>query len=653
MPRFLDALHRPNTERSRAVLKLLGEEIGADFSSIDEGFHTTWTPREIEHSFLVLDKGELGTYLVYTAAVFEILDGTAGLEVVSLLNRHQYGLTFVSVPVGDGAIIYSYSFTRLSEEIWTNLTFLAMSLRRQIGLVELISRQEWARENLGIESEPCSLLDGYTSAPISLMASPIFDPMTPTFATGLWISEAEAREFHHHMKRGLPYSNIDETYKYPSADPEVFVLSEVRIEAHYAHGSLSDMIPVREYDALVRIEQIRHPELGWGIQETQTFAFFTNEEADPEDSSLGEYEALRLANVLNHISYQAVLSEADNNIPDISIGSWVAHGDQIYFGSFLPATVLKDFADECVGAFGASLSFLLHPTNAIKRAETLMTHLREKGLQTRREPVSSHDYWAGCTDTTSRFPGIVQTMPEDDSSQYGADFSTPVATTVASWGLFKGQPVVFSLEIMQNPATSAISLIRRHRSPDDAGSRIVFGPSTYATKGDVDEAISQHLGNLKLPRIDWCHIQSADFEEAVRAGLRSYAHKISSETDVEMIISEIYQAKSPWDLLINIEFPNVFNSEMSVDAGFEWVVTLPTVVDSAVSRLTALFEHSNLRATGASELELIASQTTSEYFLRMRMAEIEVSATYEEFLRDFFEADDDTINQLLALRHTN
>lgn len=648
MPRFLDALHIPSAERSRIVLKLLGEEIGANFLSLDDDFHTTWKPRDIEHNFLVLDKGEFGSFLVYTAEVFKVFDGSAGLGIVSLLNRRQYGLTFVSVPMGESGIIYAYSYTRLSEEIWTNFAFLTMSLRRQIGLVELVSRQGWTREQLGIKSEPCPLFEADTSAPISLLATPIFDPMTPTFATGLWVSDAETQEFHHHMKSFLPYANQDDVYRYPSADSDVFVLSDVRIEAHYSHGALSSMIPVREYDALVRIEQIRHPELGWGIQETQTFAFFTNVKAGSQDSSVGEFEASRLANVLNHISYQAVLSDTDNNIPELSSGSWVARNDQIYFGSFLPATVLKDLADESVGAFGYSLSLLLTPANAIKRAEILMNYLRDNELETKREPIPSHDYWAGCTDTMLHWPAIIQALPEEDQSHYGADFSTPVTTTVASWGLFKGQPVVFSLEIVRNPATSAISLVRRHRYPDDAGSFVVFGPSAHISKSDLDEAISQYLGNLKLPRIDWCQIQSADFEEAVRTGLRSYAHNLSSETDVEMIFSEIFQAQSPWDLLMNIEYSNVFNSEMSIEAGFEWVVTLPTVVDSAVSRLTALFEHSSLKTAGASELNLVASQTVSEYFLRMRMAEIEVSTTYEEFLRDFFDANDDLIDQLLA-----
>lgn len=652
MPRFLDALRRLNAERSHSVLKLLGEELGADFSSHDDDYHATWRPRDIEHSFVVLEKGDLGDYLVYTAPVFEFPQGSSGLEIVSLLNRRQYGLTFVTVPVDDKGLIYAFSFARLSEQSWTTFSFLTMSLRRQIGLVELISRQNWAQDYLGIETDQQPLLEGVDSAPISLLATPIFDPATPIFATGLWISEAEAREFHDYMKRSLPYQHSEEIYKYPSADPEISVSSEVRIEAQYVHGALSDMSPVRDYDSLVRIEHVRHPELGWGIQETQTFAFFTKDSPEQEDSRVvGEYQASLLANILNHISYQAVLSDTESNVPDLSAGSWVACNDQIHFGSFLPATVLKDLADESVGAFGYSLSLLLNPLNAIRRAETFMTYLRQRGLATSREPIPTHDYWAGCTDTTSHSPVIIRSLPEKaDRSQYGADLSTPVAMTVASWGLFKGQPVVFSLELVQNPTTDAVSLVRRHRYPNDSGSFLVFGPSSQATKSDLADAVTGYLKSLQIPRIDWCQIQSADFDEAVRSGLRAYARKISSETDIEMIISEIYQAPSPWELLMSTQYPNIFNSEMSSEAGFEWVVTLPEVVDSAIARLTALFEHSRLSTAGASELELIASQTMSEYFLRMRMSQIDVSTTYEEFLRDFFEADSDTINQLLAFQ---
>ena len=80
--------------------------------------------------------------------------------------------------------------------------------------------------------------------------------------------------------------------------------------------------------------------------------------------------------------------------------------------------------------------------------------------------------------------------------------------------------------------------------------------------------------------------------------------------------------------------------------GFEWVVTLPKVVDASVSRLSMIFEHSKLRGAGASDLELISCQTTAEYFLRMRMGEIGPSTSYGEFLKEFFDADDELVNKL-------
>jgi hypothetical protein len=649
MPRFLDSLQAPLINRPRAVLELLEKEIGADFFYPEGDLHAVWQPRDIEHTVTVIDRGDFGLYLLYTAKVFDISDGFAGLEIASLLNRRQYGLTFVSIPDGNDGLIYGYSYIKLDEGMWTNLAFFSKLLQRHIGIVELVSRQKSFRKRLGLVGQPQTFFDGGDSAPLSLLSARDFDPVSPVFATGLWISELEASEFHDSMKRLLPYPNSQEIYKFPSDEQEVCLASDVRIEAKYAHGSRSDMRPVRDYDALVRVESVRHPELGWGIQEIQTFAYFAQDSFNGvAGKAIGDLDACTLANKLNHITYQQVLSN-DLNVQAISNGSWVAHNDQIYYGRYSSATVLKDLADECIGAFGYALSLCFSPLDAVLRADFLVNYLRDHGLESKREPNPLLDHWIGCTQTAYSSPVISEEMQTGvNRSRYGADFSTPVEVAIASWGLFRKVPAVFTLELIHDPVTFETTLVCRKRYSDEIGSEIVYGPKNSVTKNELENAISGYFQNLYLPRIDWCQIQSGDYEESVRDGLRQYAHVLAAKSDVEMMISEIYQAPSPWELHLGTEYPAVFNSEQSVEMGFEWAVTLPEVVDRSISRLSMIFEHARLRKSGASDLELVSCQTTAEYFLRIRMGEIAPSASYGEFLKDYFDADDDFIFELLA-----
>ena len=92
MPRFLDALRTPLIDRPRVVLELLEKEIGADFSYPEGDLHAVWQPRDIQHTVSIVDRGDFGLYLLYTAKMFDISDGVAGLEIASLLNRRQYFL---------------------------------------------------------------------------------------------------------------------------------------------------------------------------------------------------------------------------------------------------------------------------------------------------------------------------------------------------------------------------------------------------------------------------------------------------------------------------------------------------------------------------------------------------------------------------------
>jgi hypothetical protein len=649
MPRFLDALRTPLIDRPRVVLELLESEIGADFSYPEGGLHAVWQPRDIEHTVSVIDRDGFGLYLLYVAKVFDISDGFAGLEIASLLNRRQYGLTFVSIPSGKDGVIYGYSYIKLDEGMWTNFAFFSKSLERNIGIVELVSRQKSFRKRLGLVGQPQTF---FAKDPLSLLSARDFDPVSPVFATGLWISELEASEFHDSMKRLLPYPNSQEIYKFPSDEQEVCLASDVRIEAKYAHGSHSDMRAVRDYDALVRVESVRHPELGWGVQEIQTFAYFAQDSFNGvAGKAIGDMDACTLANKLNHFSYQQVLS-VDLNVQSVSNGSWVAHNDQIYYGRYSSATILKDLADDCIGAFGYALSLCFSPLDAVLRADFLVNYLRDHGLESKREPNPSLDYWIGCTQTAYSSPVISEEMQTGvNRSRYGADFSTPVEGPIASWGLFRGAPAVFTLELIHDPVTFETTLVCRKRYSDEIGSEIVYGPKNRITKNELENAISGYFQNLYLPRIDWCQIQSGDYEEFVRDGLRQYAHALAAKSDVEMMISEIYQALSPWELHLGTEYPAVFNSEQSVEMGFEWVVTLPEVVDRSISRLSMIFEHARLRKAGASDLELVSCQTTAEYFLRIRMGEIAPSASYGEFLKDYFDADDEMIKKMRAMSH--
>jgi len=653
MARFLGAARQCKVGGFGAIWDLLEDELGATFTRDANEKEATWRPRDIDHGFLLLDHGDRGLFLAYTAVVFEIDNGVRGLEVVSLLNRRQLGLTFVSIPIGDAGVIYAYSFAQISEDCWTNFALFTMLLKRQIGLVEVVSRQKWLREALGLTSDPQPLLEAHETAPLSLVLTPVLDPTDTAFAAGLWIAEAEGEEFHKYMKDQLPFVEAAMSYAHPWSDPTLDVSSEVRLEASYAHGSYRGMSQVRDYNALVNIQQMRHPELGQGVQETQTFAFFTRQEQLREDKGItGDAEASRLANVLNHMSYRNLFAVTAPDLPALAIGSWVAKRDQIFFGAFLPATVLKDLADECVGAFGFALALALSPRNAVQRADAFMAYLREKQLETQREPDPFADHWSGCNETSSGWPVIADvSLADEDHSRYGSDPATPVVTSIAAWGFFQDTPVIISLDLIQDPIASGFSLVERRRYPVDTESRLVHRSTVAVSKDDLDGVIATYFGSLQIPRIDWCQIQDRDYDECVRFGLRQFAHALSSTTDVEQIISEIYQAPSPWDLWAGVPFQNVFDSEKSVEAGLEWAVTLPSVVDSAIARLEMIFEHTKLRESGASDIELVRSKTMSEYFLRMRMGEIELFTPYEDFLREFFEADEETIQALLALHN--
>jgi len=306
------------------------------------------------------------------------------------------------------------------------------------------------------------------------------------------------------MKRLLPYPNSEEIYKFPSDEHEVCLASDVRIEAKYVHGSRSDMRPVRDYDALVRVESVRHPELGWGIQEIQTFAYFAQDSFNgAAGKAIGDLDACTLANKLNHITYQQVLS-SDLNVQAVSNGSWVAHNDQIYYGRYSSATILKDLADECISAFGYALSLCFSPLDAVLRADFFVNYLRDHRLESKREPNPSLDHWVGCTQTAYSSPVISEEIQTGvNRSRWGADFSTPAEVTIVSWGLFRVIPAVFTLELIHDPLTIETTLVCRKRYPDEIGSEIVYGPKNGITKNELENAISGYFQNLYLPEHAW------------------------------------------------------------------------------------------------------------------------------------------------------
>ena len=651
MPRFLDALRHFDTGDTSAIWTLLKNELEADLALHEDGIHATWKPHDIEHSFLLSDCGEGGRYLVYSAKMFETRSATLSLQLASLLNRRQYGIAFVSIPVDDQSVLYAYSYCRLDEDYWTAFVLHVMSLKRTMCLVELISRQSWARDLLGVGVGSPPPLEKGTDQPVSMLLTGLLDPLDPTFATGLWISDAEAREFHESMKRLLPYlpDEIDRSYTFPSSNADMDISSDVRLESTYLHGSLSNLSPVRDYEIEVKIRQVRHPELGWGLQETQRFAFFTT--GTPSSSiggDIGDPDACVIANILNLRAHKQVLSNSSHKLGPVACGSWVAKHDQLYFGAFFPSTVLKDLADECVGAFGFALSLAVSPWTSVRRAESFMTYLRDEALETQREPDRACDHWSGCGETTLLWPAVIPATPTDENrSRYGADFSSPVSTSIASWGIFHGGPELYTLDLIEDPATRTFSLVRRHRSPDRSGSFRVFGPEVAPTHQHIVDAVSNYLTSMRLPRIDWCQIQDPIYDEAVRTGLRGYAHHHPSPSSVEQIFSDVVQAPTPWDLYLGDSFENVFDSGKSIEAGFEWAVTLPRVVDAAIARLENVFRHARLRESGATELELIHFQVWSEYWVHMRMGAIEVLSPIEDFLRNTFHADEDTIKAVL------
>lgn len=636
------------------VLEIALEEIGIGTEAHRSESFAGWSWASLRHELNVTRKDDDHHYLLYVCQVCETSDPTNAMLMVNELNKRLLGVCFVALPIENQWSVFAFSGCFLTPDKWPLLPVYLASLRRSIGIVEALSHNEELFEFFDVSLPAPQSSDEHPILPnaVEHIARDV-DPLTGEFAAGFWVSDWEAREFHEIMCEGLDACDNRQTdrtlYKSPFLEIEGATTSDVKVESSYVFGiGIGDESPFRGYDVKVDIETVRHRELGWGIQQRMTTPFFTTDEY--VGNRRGEAEGLALANTLNYGLFRGYQGDPEIMPPNLGIGGWVNVHDQLYFGQFVPATVLTDLIRSSNHCIELSLFFLHQPNDAILRTTGLLTLLSESDRRSAREPDPSRDYWGGCTDYW--FPVPVVSNPfvfEQKSSLH--QWSSPVVIQLACWGFFaqvSGSPVS-SLEVVWNEDNEEYELVYRVRHPHKPKQINLESLGKAIETDKIGRLAVDFLRGLGWPKIDWFLIQSCDFDEPLRRALREFASRISESTDVGKLISDMHQARTPWNLLANDRnLPNVFEYDNSIEAGFEWIVTRPDVIERAIARLRQLSLYSSALSDSGSPDYPLYIQTIWEFLIARRERAISVDVSYGQFLRDTYEVDDATVEKLMA-----
>jgi len=648
MNRYFKAL--ASDDVSGEVFELLSLELNAEWDSPVNDGHVAWCAGRLEHQLTITSHNDGDNYLIYICSLYSGISSESALLIASDLNRRLVGVVFVAVPIGGEWSLLAYSSVLLKRGYEYVFFCYVLILKRVIGIVEHIVDQNWLREVVGLPGENFVNSANRSDIQIGSDYSAFDDPLEPVFATGLWVSDLEANEFHRNMNTILNNSNAGFGYVSKIEDSEVSVLNDLKLESKYISDPQRSLKVFRDYDISVEIKNVRHSELGWGLQEIQQYAYFASDK-ESEDG-FGTGLAHGLANTLNFLTFKDLSSRLLESPPFLLTGAWIAVNEQIFHGQFISDVVLEELSQHCVGIFGETLADLVHPLNALSHINRFINHLEEADLVSQREPNPFADCWSGCNETLFGKGSLL--LNTDEETQSDNDlllrFCFPVFIQLATWGFFGGTEVpVSSLEVIKHPKKSLFWLIYRVRHPHNPRVIILSGPMTDLGDLDIATNVEVFLQKLRWPKIDWLIVQDPIADEPVRKGLRHFANSLSQESNVEFIFSEIHNSRTPWEYLFNAPVENVFNENESVEAGFEWLVTRPDVVDRSISRIRAMFEWSKATKSGASDVYRKYLMSYFEFVISIRKGEIERGSSYRDFLDERFEIDSETIDQLVSI----
>ena len=648
MNRYFKAL--ASDDVSGDVFELLSLELNAKWDSPVNDGHVSWCAGRLEHQLSITSHNDGDNSLIYICSLYSGISSESALLIASDLNRRLVGVVFVAVPIGGEWSLLAYSSVLLKRGYEYVFFCYVLILKRVIGIVEHIVDQNWLREVVGLPGENFVNSANRSDIQIGSDYSAFDDPLEPVFATGLWVSDLEANEFHRNMNTILNNSNAGFGYVSKIEDSEVSVLNDLKLESKYISDPQRSLKVFRDYDISVEIKNVRHSELGWGLQEIQQYAYFASDK-ESEDG-FGTGLAHGLANTLNFLTFKDLSSRLLESPPFLLTGAWIAVNEQIFHGQFISDVVLEELSQHCVGIFGETLADLVHPLNALSHINRFINHLEEADLVSQREPNPFADCWSGCNETLFGKGSLL--LNTDEETQSDNDlllrFCFPVFIQLATWGFFGGTEVpVSSLEVIKHPKKSLFWLIYRVRHPHNPRVIILSGPMTDLGDLDIATNVEVFLQKLRWPKIDWLIVQDPIADEPVRKGLRHFANSLSQESNVESIFSEIHNSRTPWDYLLDAPVENVFNENESVEAGFEWLVTRPDVVDRSISRIRAMFEWSKATKSGASDVYRKYLMSYFEFVISIRKGEIERGSSYRDFLDERFEIDSETIDQLVSI----
>lgn len=650
MNSYINAL--ASQELSNAVFNLLSKELHTEWNAPVEDNHVSFCVGRLEHQLSIRSNNNGDSFLTYMCSLYQGISSESALIIASDLNRRLVGVVFVAVPLGDTWSLIAYSSVLLKHG-YAHVLFCYISiLKRVIGIIERIADQNWIRELLGFPHlSDTSATNGLEIQRANDYAANL-DPLNPLFATGLWVSDLEATEFHRNMKMILKEQNTGFSYSSKFEDSDVVVLNDLKLELKYILDPQRSLAVVRDYDISIEIKNIRHSELGFGLQEVQQYAYFATD-AEPEEG-FGSGVAHVLANTLNFLTFKDIDNPVFGQPPFLLIGSWNAVNEQVFHGQFIPDVVLEELSQHCVGVFGEALVDLVNPLNALNHANRFINYLEKSELESKREPNPFNDSWSGCNESLLGKGSLLFNSNEESENDVVLVSGTcaPVFIQLATWGFFGGTEVpVSSLEVIKHPEKQLFWLVYRVRHPIDPRVIVLSGPTITADDLSISTNVEEWFRKLRWPRIDWLIIQSPIANESVRNGLRHFANSLSQEVDVGLIISKIHNSHSPWDYLLGAPIENVFNEDKSVEAGFEWVVTRPDVVDRSISRINAMFKYSRATKSGASEIQKIYLQTYFEFAIAIRKGEIDRSKSYRDFLFERFETDSLTVDRLVSIEN--
>ena len=642
-------------EDNTFIFDWLAQCLQAEWTTSSTPNERTWSPVRATHRFTVGTDGLGRRHLAYSADVFRSPARPFALQLVDSLNRRAPGGAFVVVNDGSSSLVRAHARCDLSLQRWYVPTTFSSTVQVLIGIVEhIIVRPDiW---NV-FDCTPCVSDSSTPMFDIPYTVSRVVndDPHSPRFAVPEWISEQEQDQFHATMRLMLneyTQTNSDSYRTFGSSDENVIPIHR-QLESNYPIGTPGgDENPYRGYDVAVTHHTVRHPELGWGIERLIRFPYFLGDSPSEESKDTHVIPAaVELANSLNCAAFglEAQTHLLSETPPTLCVGSWTAHGDQLYHTTFFRNTDLAPVIANATANVGKALAALFDPMDAFFLSDLLVEYATKKNAYSAREPINGHDLWGGCSRPGNVFPLFFPSpMAGPDPVNIAHQLGAPVIAQWACWGMWTIPGVTLAtLEIVVNPYDATIHLVARHRTVQGTSAR---GIHSIASNGDTKELTSaaiDYLSNLGWDFFDWFLITDLNVEEEMKNALAHFIAKIDGERDLYEIASAIHGASDPWMLVEQgRRAENVFLPEKPATECYEWVITRPDIIESRLAHMDGFFQAETALASGSSTDEIMQMRIKFYFDIAVRRQQIDSGMSLPDYAREVLEIDEEILQQL-------